>query len=318
MKNTLLFAGIVCLAAVFAAASPGAARAGSYPDKNVTIVIPFEAGGTTDIGFRVFAKHLQKNVPVNLTILNIQGAGGTIGSREVMKKPADGYTLLVQTGSFPMNYAIGTSDYTYEDFAPVSMIFSPYNALCVRADSKYKTYQDFVDAVKTNEKFRYGVYTNSPMTGMLLVFEDFLGVRFRNIVDLPPTKSTELLAGRIDAYADSFASMKPYIDSGEFRCLAVFTDQRLPRYPDIPTFREFGYDYVVTEQCFGLWAPRGTPKEVVEYLNAAIAKTCESAELAEELDKLCYVVRYEPTDRYVDWLSRIYPAWLKFADAFTK
>ena len=293
------------------------AVAGDYPTKNITIVIPFEAGGTTDIGFRVFAKYMQKHMPVNLTVINIAGAGGTIGCREVMSKPADGYTLVVQTGSFPMNHAIGTSDYTYEDFEPVSMIFSPYNALCVRTDSKYKTYEDFADAVKNDPNFRYGVYTNSPMTGMMLVFEDFLGVQFKNVVDLPSTKSTELLAGRIDAYADSFASMKPYIDSGEFRCLAVFTENRLEAYPDVPIFSEYGYDYVVTEQCFGLWAPKGTPKEVVAYLDNAIAETCKnSSGLKDELANLCYVLRYEPTAQYTDWLSRIYPAWMKFAEAF--
>ena len=317
MRNRFFLAAL--LAVIAAPASPTAVMAGGYPAKSVTIVIPFEAGGTTDIGFRVFAKYLQKNIPVSLNVINIQGAGGTIGCREVMSKPADGYTLVVQTGSFPMNYAIGTSDYTYDDFSPISMIFSPYNALCVRSDSKYKTYHDFADAVKNDPGFRYGVYTNSPMTGMMLVFEDFLGARFKNVVDLPPAKSTELLAGRIDAYADSFASMRPYIDSGEFRCLAVFNPERLKNYPDIPTFREFGYDYVVTEQCFGLWAPKGTPADVVAYLDRAIAKTCaENPEMVDELAKLCYVVRYETTGDYVGWLSRIYPAWLKFADAFVK
>ena len=284
----------------------------SYPEKPITLLITFEAGGTTDVATRLFVKYWQKNLPENVNVINIDGAGGNVGIAEAKKQAGDGYYLVVQSAPFAMNAALGTANFTWEDFEPISLFFESYMALCVRPDSGFETFEDFKKAVEENpETIRYGVYAGSPMMSTLLALQDYTGTEF-NVVDIPKTKATELLAGRVDAYCDAFAQMKSYIDSGDFRCLGVFAPERLAEYPEIPTMKELGVDYIITEQKYGMWAPKGTPDEILEYLNESIKKTYEDPEFAEELGKMCFVPVYTTRDEYRQWLGSIYSNFADF------
>lgn len=284
----------------------------NYPEKPITLLITFEAGGTTDVATRLFVKYWQKNLPVNVNVINIDGAGGNVGIAEAKKQAADGYYLVVQSAPFAMNSALGTANFTWEDFEPISLFFESYMALCVRSDSSYNTFEDFTDAVKSDpEALRYGVYAGSPMMSTLLALQDYTKTSF-HVVDIPKTKATELLAGRVDAYCDAFAQMKSYIDSGDFRCLGVFAPERLKDYPDIPTMKELGVDYVITEQKYGMWAPKGTPEDILEYLNSTIEATYEDPEFADELSKMCFVPTYTTRDEYENWLNNIYSTFADF------
>lgn len=284
----------------------------NYPDKPITLLITFEAGGTTDVATRLFVKYWQKNLPQNVNVMNIDGAGGNVGIAEAKKQKNDGYYLVVQSAPFAMNAALGTANFTWEEFEPISLFFESYMALCVRSDSPYQTFDDFKTAVQADpQQIKYGVYAGSPMMSTLLALQDYTDTQF-NMVDIPKTKATELLAGRVDAYCDAFAQMKSYIDSGDFRCLGVFAPERLADYPDIPTMKEMGVDYIITEQKYGMWAPKGTPDEILEYLNGTIKKTYEDPEFAEELSKMSFVPVYTSRDEYEDWLTNIYTNFADF------
>lgn len=284
----------------------------NYPEKPITLLITFEAGGTTDVATRLFVKYWQKNLPENVNVINIDGAGGNVGIAEAKKQKGDGYYLVVQSAPFAMNAALGTANFTWEDFEPISLYFESYMALCVRSDSEYQTFDDFKKAVEEDPaNMKYGVYAGSPMMSTLLALQDYTQAQF-NVVDIPKTKATELLAGRVDAYCDAFAQMKSYIDSGDFRCLGVFAPERLAEYPDIPTMKEMGVDYIITEQKYGMWAPKGTPDEILDYLNESIKKTYEDPEFAEELSKMCFVPVYTTRAEYTDWLTSIYTKFSEF------
>lgn len=289
------------------------APAGDYPERDITVLVTFEAGGTTDVAVRTFVKYIQKYVPVNINVLNISGSGGNVGLAEAVQQDPDGYYFVIQSGPFPMNAALGNVTYTYEDFDHVSMMFQSYMALAVRADSQYQTFDDFKAAATAAEDgtFKYGVYAGSPMVSTRLALEDALDVNF-HIIDLDSSKSTELLAGRVEAYCDAYAQLKPYAESGDFRILGVFADERLEQDPEIPTFKEMGIDYIITQQCYGMWAPKGTDPAILDYMNAAIKQAYEDQELQEEMAGLGYAARYTSRQEYTEWLEAIYSSFAEF------
>lgn len=315
MKKSLvvLVLALAVLTSVFANGAQETAKAAEYPAKDITVLVTFEAGGTTDVAVRTFVKYIQKYVPVNINVLNITGSGGNVGLAEAVQQKPDGYYFVIQSGPFPMNAALGNVTYTYEDFDHVSMMFQSYMALAVRKDSNFKTFADFKKAAQATapNTFKYGVYAGSPMVSTRLALEDALKVKF-HIVDLDKSKSTELLAGRVNAYCDAYAQLKKYVDSGDFRILGVFADERLENDPQIPTFKEMGIDYIITQQCYGMWAPKGTPANVLDYMNNAIKQAYNDPELQAEMDKLGYAARYTTRDEYSAWLKDIYTSFEEF------
>jgi tripartite-type tricarboxylate transporter receptor subunit TctC len=263
-------------------------------------------------------KYWQKNVPQNINVLNIAGAGGNVGIAEARKQKSDGYYLVVQSGPFAMNHALGTANFTWDEFEPVSLIFESYMALCVQSSSPIKTFADFSAEVKKRPgEFKYGVYAGSPMTSTLLALQDNLGTKLR-VIDIPQSKSTELLAGRIEAYSDAFAQMKPFIDSGDFRCLGVFANERMADYPNIPTMKELGLDYIITEQKYGIWAPKGTPTDILEYLNKSIKEIYQNPDFNKELKAMGFTPVYATRQEYSDWLRNIYASFEKFVKELLK
>jgi len=291
---------------------------GNYPSKPITLLITFEAGGTTDVATRLFVKYWQKHVSQNINVINIDGAGGNVGMAEAKKQANDGYYLVVQSGPFAMNAALGRANFTWEEFEPVSLFFESYMALCVPKNSPYKTFQEFTAAIKNDpQSIKYGVYSGSPMMSTLIALQNYTDKQF-NIIDLPKTKSTEMLAGRVDAYCDAFAQMKPYIDSKDFRCLGIFAPNRLKEYPDIPTMKEMGVDYIITQQKYGMWAPKGTPVPILDYLNKTIKETYDDPEFSKELNKMCFVPVYTTRDEYATWLKDIYSKFADFVKQYVK
>lgn len=310
MKTKKLVCLLLTLALTF---SLTAGLAADYPSKDITVLVTFEAGGTTDVAVRTFVKYMQKYVPVTINVLNISGAGGNVGLAEAAQQDPDGYYFVIQSGPFPMNAALGNVTFTYEDFDHVSMMFQSYMALAVRSDSAYQTFDDFKQAAQAAAPgtFKYGVYAGSPMVSTRLALEDALGVQF-HIIDLDKAKSTELLAGRVEAYCDAYAQLKPYVESGDFRILGVFADDRLAQAPDLPTFKEMGIDYIITQQCYGMWAPKGTAGDVLDYMNNVIKQAYEDPDLQQEMATLGYTARYTTREEYTQWLTDIYGSFKDF------
>ena len=149
----------------------------------LTIIVPSGAGGATDIAVRAFVEFFKDHWPTNVNVINIGGAGGSAAYNELKNYDNDGYTITVAMASYPMNLAIGTfaGEYTWDTWEPICGLFSGYFSLCVRSDSPINTFEEFVNEVKTNPNFKYGLYSNSPATGIRLVLEDYTGVNFNAI-----------------------------------------------------------------------------------------------------------------------------------------
>ncbi len=285
----------------------------NYPVKDIELIIPFAAGGATDLGARILAKYLANYLGVNINALNITGASGAVGMQECMNSTADGYTLVIQASSMPMHNALGTFDISYDDLECVAGLFSNLQCICVRSDSDIETIEDLIDALKNDPDFKFGAFTNSIALGVVLAIEDYIGAEV-NLVDVAEeSKTTELLAGRIDCLSDFVSSVDPYLQSGDFRCIGVFADERLEAYPDVPTFKESGIDYSMTIPYFGLMAPKGVDPQITAYLNEKLSECfANEPEMVEELAALNYVADYKGSADYYDTLKNNFETFEEF------
>ena len=304
---SLLLIGSV--AAMGGSESSASAQSGEWtPSEDITIIVPYEAGGNTDIPTRIFAKYMEKYADVGITITNIEGAGGRTGANEAMRSDPDGFTYLLQSSGFIMQYALGLADFNYEDFEPVGYFLDSSMAMVVAADSPYQTLDDFIEAARQNPgQLKVGSVSGTlPLFGVLYL-EEQNDVTF-NKVDLGVgAKAPEVMSHRIESYIDGFGAVKQFIDSGDFRCLAIFGETPVPGYEDIPTLGQLGYeDYGYLKQNFGFWAPKGTPAKAVEYFNSLIKQATADPECIEELSVLAYLPMYTTPEEYNELLKTAY------------
>jgi tripartite-type tricarboxylate transporter receptor subunit TctC len=229
------------------------AIAQGFPSKPITFVIPYPAGGSTDLTGRVLANAAKGYLGQPIICENKSGGGGTVGPSLVISKPPDGYTIGISSGAVTIAYHMGKLNFNpITDTTPIIRYTSYVFGLVVRADAPWKTIQELVKYAKENpQKVTYGtpgVGTNphlameelSIITGIQLVHMPFKGGAEAN---------TALLGGHIDAISDS-TSWGPLVDAGKFRLLVTYAPQRMPRYPNVPTLKEAGYNMVYSSPIF--------------------------------------------------------------------
>ena len=280
---------------------------GNYPAKAITFVIPFNAGGGTDLAARNFLKTLAKYIDVDLVATNITGAGGTVGAQHVLESKPDGYTLLVAYAGYPVPSVMGKVDWTYEDFTPIAKFSLVDNNIVVQSESEYNSIMDLVDSAKKNPgQVKVGAGIGTMAHFGLLAIQKEAGVRF-NIVDVGGTvpKAPELLAGRIEGYFDPIISCAQFIQAGQFRSLGIYSAKRNSMFPDVKTFKEQGLD-IVLPQHYGIWAPPGVSDEVVSSLNEAIKKACSDPELETVYREMFMIPDYTGYADYRELLAQEY------------
>jgi tripartite-type tricarboxylate transporter receptor subunit TctC len=266
--------------AAFAAAGgmAGPARAQEeWPQRQVTIVVPFSAGGSADLLGRLLAQHLQAKFGVPFVVENRGGAGGSIGTAVVAKAPPDGYTLLIGTVS---THAINPSLYAKlpfdieRDFAPISLLVRLPNLLIVNKDVPAKTVPELVDYLKANDgKVNFGSSGNGTSSHLAAVmFQLATGTRMTHV----PFRSTSeemnnMMGGHIQLAIDSMTTIWPLAKSGEVRAVAVSTPERVAAAPDVPTIGETIKGFEATGWQ-GLYAPAATPRAIVDKIAAEVKR----------------------------------------------
>ncbi|OIQ91681.1 tripartite tricarboxylate transporter family receptor [mine drainage metagenome] len=256
------------------------AESGPYPNRPVTLIAPYSAGGDSDLAARAFAAYAYKALGQTIIVENRPGASGIIGSDLVRRAAPDGYTLLLaRPGSQSILPAISPSmaKYKWNDFTFVGLLeLNPYGC-AVRSDSPYKTYEDLATALKTNgTKLNYGtagVLTTNDMGPRLLFNLLKLGNKTPQQIPYKGTgeATTALLAGQVDFTCGSIGTMLGLIKTGKLRALLVTTPTRFKDLPDVPTAVELGIPEM--SQIIGwsgIYAPLGTPKPVVDKLVKAL------------------------------------------------
>ena len=291
MSRPFLFA-LACLLA-------RAAHAQQYPANPVTIIVPFPPGGVADIVGRPLAAQMEKSLKQPVVVTNRTGAGGAVGMAAVAKSAPDGYTILLGLSSisiFPVSDRImgRTPAYEMKDFAPVALVTADPTVLVVGADSPWKTLQEFVASAKAYPgKINYsssGVYGTLHVA--MEIFANAAGIKLFHVPYQGGGPAvTALLGGQVHALASGPAAAIGQIKAGKMRALASWSAERLPLLPEIPTFKELGYDaefYIWS----GVFAPAAVPSPVLDQLRAAVREAATSAEFRAAMEKVSTPVSY--------------------------
>jgi tripartite-type tricarboxylate transporter receptor subunit TctC len=285
----------ILLACLFAAA----ARAQQYPSKPITMIVPFPPGGVADIVGRPLAAQMEKSLKQPVVVTNRTGAGGAVGMAAVAKSAPDGYTILMGLSSisiFPVSDRImgRTPAYEMKDFAPIALITADPTVLVVSADSPWKTLQEFVASAKAYPgKINYsssGVYGTLHVA--MEIFANAAGIKLFHVPYQGGGPAvTALLGGQVHALASGPAAAIGQIKGGKMRALASWSTERLPLLPEIPTFKELGYDaefYIWS----GVFAPAATPSPVLDRLRIVVRDAATSAEFKSAMEKVSTPVSY--------------------------
>ena len=279
-------------AAVLSVAAVGAAQAQSYPNKPVRLIVPYPAGGTTDIIARLAAQQLSERLKQPFVVENKAGANGAIGSVEVARAPADGYTLLMGTAS---THGINSAVYkslpydAVKDFAPVTIVASTPNIIAVHPSVPAKNLQELLALAKAQPgKLNYGSTSlgGSPhMSAELLKMMagvDMVHVPYKGAAPM----LTDLMGGQVQVGFDNLPSTINFVRSGKVRAIAVTTPQRWPGAPEIPTVAESGLPGYEVSGWFGLLAPAGTPPAVLATIQQALAEAVKQPEVNKQMLEL--------------------------------
>src|ERR1051325_991945 len=288
-----------------------ASVAQDYPSKPITMVVPFPPGGVADIVGRPLATVMQKALKHPVVVVNRTGAGGVVGMAAAAKSAPDGYTILMGLSSisiFPVSDRINGKEPQYEmkDFAPIALVTADPTVLVVRADGPYKTLKDFVAAAKANPgKINYsssGVYGTLHVS--MEIFANAAGIKLFHVpYQGGGPAGTALLGGQVDALASGPAAAIGQIKAGKIRALASRSTERLALLPEIPTFKELGYDaefYIWT----GVFAPASTPAPIVNRLRQAVREAAASAEFKAAMEKVSTPVAYLDAPEFQKYWDR--------------
>jgi tripartite-type tricarboxylate transporter receptor subunit TctC len=268
----------------------GAAAQTDYPSYPVSLIVPFAPGGSTDSQARVLADYLGRALGQQVVVVNVGGAGGTIGLNQGAKAAPDGYTLVTATPSMTINPYI-QKNIPYDpikDFEPIALVATSPIVLVVPKDSTIKTVRDLIEMAKAKPgQIRYGSAGIGSATHLsTALFATMAGV---DLVHVPYRGAgpalLDLIAGRIDLQFENAPSVLGHVHSGTLRGVAVGSAKRSSLFPDLPTIGETVPGYEATSW-FGVLAPAKTPRAVVDKVNAAINKALTDTAVRKQMDAL--------------------------------
>jgi tripartite-type tricarboxylate transporter receptor subunit TctC len=278
-------------AAAVAAASFSTLALAAFPEQPVRLVVPFPAGGSTDLVARVIAQELKEVLGQNVIVDNRAGAGSLIGSEYVAGAPADGYTMLMAglTNVFLPYAHANLRFHPVDAFTPVGLVADLPNVIAVNAKTPYKTLADLIAADKAKPGSMSfgsaGVATPSHLVCEMVNHQTRIKLQHVPYKGNAPAVN-DLIAGHIPVMCNNLGGTLPYLGSGHIRILAQTGKTRSPSTPDVPTFSELGVQDLDAGLWMGLVVPKATPKDVVATLNAALTKVMNNPATKEKLAKL--------------------------------
>ena len=297
------------------AAAPAYAQA--FPTKIVTIIVPFAAGGTTDILARVVAQGLSTELGQQVVVDNRAGAGGNIGGQMVARAPADGYTLFMGTvGTQAINAAL-YKNMTFDpvkDLAPLTRVANVPNLLVANPAQPFKNVKELIAYAKANPgKLNFGSSGNG--SSIHLSGELFKSMTKVDMQHVPYRGSapamTDLLGNQVAIMFDNMPSAIQHVRSGKLRPLAVTTAKRSPELPDVPTIAEAGVPGYEATSWFGMLAPAGTPPAVITRLNAAIVKVLAQPAVKKKIEEQGAEVVSETPAQFAAFIQSESVKWSK-------
>ena len=269
----------------------GPAAAQTYPSRPITVVVPFPAGGPSDVVARIVAEHMGKVLGQTMVIENVGGAGGTIGGARVASAAPDGYTLLAGSMGSHVSAPVLTPNVKYDsvrDFEPIGFTAHAPAVIVARKDFPAKDLREFLDALKKDgdgvKQAHGGIGASSHMA--CLLFSAATGVK-PTLVAYRGTgpAMNDLVGGHVDFFCEQAVSVSGQITSGAIKAYAVSSSQRLASLPDVPTAKELGVDYQMSIWA-GIFAPKGVSQEIVDKLAGALDQALDDPAVQKRLADL--------------------------------
>ena len=308
-------------AAVWAALLPLMAAAQGYPTKPVRLIVPFAPGGTTDIVARIVGERMTAALGQQVLVENKAGAGGSVGALEVAKAAPDGYVLGMATVSTTaanpaINSRIGYNPLT--DFVPIINLAATPNVIAVHPSFPAKDYKAFIAELKKNPgKYSYA----SSGTGGIghLQTELFKNLSGTFITHIPYRGAgpalNDTVAGQVPMIFDNMPSAMPFIKDGRLVPIVVAAPQRLAALPNVPTFKEVGLEPVNRMAYYGIYAPKGTPKDVVDKVSAAAKKALEDANVRKRIEDTGSLVVANSPSEFAEQIKAEFEIYKRIVDA---
>jgi len=307
-------------AALLSLATPLLAQQ-AWPNRPIRLVVPYPAGGATDLLARTFGQKLSENLGVPVTLDNRGGANGIVGSEIVAKAPPDGYTMLIDNVTF---HSINATLYkkipfnTQKDFELVSLVGWVDNVLVINPATPAKTVRELADLARARPgQFSYassGSGSTAHLSGVL--FNSLAGVETMHIPYKGGTPAmTDLMGGQVSMYFAGMSTALPFIKSGKLRALGVAGAQRNAALPDVPTMAEAGLPGFDASNWYAVMLPAGTPREIVNRLNAETIKVLQHPEVRERLVAQGYTIKWSTPQEVQAYVKTEMERWAKIVKA---
>jgi tripartite-type tricarboxylate transporter receptor subunit TctC len=307
---------VMCLVLVLPLFSEGAqeeSEGPSWPERPVTVIVPYSAGGGTDAVARVVAEELQKEYQVPFNVVNRTGGSGVIGHTAIANAKPDGYTIGLATFSSTTFKWFGSSNVTYEDYTPIALFNIDSTAILVNSNSKYTSLNQLLDDIKNNPG---QIKMATPIgAGHHLAFSnllDQLGIDPNNLNVIPVAGGAiilqELAAGGVDVGPSTLPEAAGMIEGGKVRPLAVMSSERNSSYPDLPTAEEETGLEIQGGTWRGLVGPKGMPKEVTQKLMNSMERIYNEPKFQEALSSRGYGLSYLEGEDFYDFMKDMFEA----------
>ncbi|MFQ6017436.1 MAG: Bug family tripartite tricarboxylate transporter substrate binding protein [Kiloniellaceae bacterium] len=309
-----LLAGAAVVGAL--AATPlGPAKAAELPCSTAKLIVPWSPGGGTDVVFRIIAEAANKaGAEPQLQVVNISGQGGNKGAKEAVKAKPDGCTLFAIHQSAMTSYFTGRVDFSFEAFEPVALLTRTPPIIGAHPDVPFNNVKDLVAAAKASPgTILTGATLGSTSHFWSLLLEDAADIKLKYVpYDGTRQRMTALLAKNIDLGEINLAATVKYIENNDLKALGIFTPEREPQIPDVPTLKEQGIDLVGgTDR--GIVAPKGTPKAVVAQWGEVLQKAVQDPQVVASLAKKGTSIIYKAGDEYRKYIDETFAKWKEVA-----
>ncbi|HSB69279.1 MAG TPA: tripartite tricarboxylate transporter substrate binding protein [Candidatus Methylomirabilis sp.] len=276
----------------------------AYPDRPVKLIVPWAAGGDTDAIMRVIADALEKPLGQPMVVVNITGASGTVGAREAKAAAPDGYTLYSVHDYIHTTFYTGVSNISYKDFEPICLCTETPSMLAAYTMAPWSTLKDMLAYAKQHpEEITVGATLGSTSHFFPAMLAQAAGVKFKYVsYEGTAPRMTALMGGHLMLGETNLTQIEK-VKAGHMKILAVATEKRLPDLPDVPTFKELGFDieYAVNR---GLMAPKGTPESILTKLEGACSQAMQNPKVADSMKMQGTFVEYKGRKAYAEFLQK--------------
>ncbi len=287
-------------------ATPTVAPTLNWPTQPITLIVPWAAGGDTDVPMRVIAEFLGKELGQPVVVQNVAGAGGSTGTRQAKNAKPDGYTFLSIHEHTIINQHTGVVDYSPLDFEPIALLVTSAGFLATEVSNPWNNLKDLIDdAKKRPNEITWGVTFGSTAQMWAFLFMSKTGTKFRPVgYEGTAQRVTALLGKQIHLGETPLSTAQQQLRAGKLKVLGYAWNARDPRVPNVPTFKEQGVDAVFATSR-GWVAPKGTPIEIVKKLETALQKVMANPEVKKKIeDEQGSIIEFLPREKYIEKLRQ--------------